>query len=378
VHYHVIESRMPGHTLRLEAASGLFSHDRVDDGTRLLLENLPASQPATVLDMGCGYGALSLPLAAAHPHARFTLVDRDLLAVHCAQRNAAALKFSNVTAHGSLGYRDVKDGPFDWVLCNVPARIGQAGVAYLMEEGATRLTPSGELRVVVIRDLCAVVEQVAAQRGWPLIHVARGPRHDIYALKPCGTPAPNHEDLYARDDVTLNVDGQPLTLHRPHDINEDPVHQRVGLPLLVECLPRKAARVLCVRAGYGAAAVVMARRGARVTVADRDLMASTFSRINARRHGFSVDTVDHVWPGQPLAQQRFDLVVGEVHPQEDVDLVNANILDTLALVAPGGQALWLMLQRAAKQAPAVGHLLAQRAPFCVWRATPTPPRARKR
>ena len=52
-----------GQKLQMQIPHDVFSTQRIDEGTLLLLEHLPSREPATVLDMGCGYGALGLPIA---------------------------------------------------------------------------------------------------------------------------------------------------------------------------------------------------------------------------------------------------------------------------------------------------------------------------
>src|SRR5206468_8100266 len=70
-----------GQTLSLDVPWDVFSSQRIDEGTLLLLKTLPEGEPRSLLDLGCGYGALGLPVAARWPKARCLLIDRDLLAV---------------------------------------------------------------------------------------------------------------------------------------------------------------------------------------------------------------------------------------------------------------------------------------------------------
>src|SRR5438105_996617 len=165
-----------GLALALDVPADVFASRAIDDGTLLLLRNLPGRAPASFLDLGCGYGALGLPVAARHPQARALLVDRDLLAVRAAAHNARALGLGNVEVRPGLGYRDLPAGaaPFDLVLCNVPARIGGRAIAYLLEAGRSLLSAAGELRVVVLRDLRQAVE-AAALEG--LLLAAEGKNH---------------------------------------------------------------------------------------------------------------------------------------------------------------------------------------------------------
>ena len=83
--------RALGLSLPLDVPADVFATRAIDAGTLLLLRNLPQRAPASVLDLGCGYGALGLPVAAKFPQASALLVDRDLLAVRAAAHNARCL-----------------------------------------------------------------------------------------------------------------------------------------------------------------------------------------------------------------------------------------------------------------------------------------------
>lgn len=336
-----IPARLLGHDFRLLAHDGLFSADRVDDGTLLLLAHLPTRPPESVLDLGCGYGALGMPVAARHPTARCRLVDRDLLAVHDASENARRHSLALVECSGSLGYRDLGPGRFDWVLCNVPARIGESAIAYMLAGGASRLTPEGEMRVVVIRDLGPVVERIASDRQLTIRREGEGSRHFVYSVAPKEVPAEDHETFYRLDSVRL----ADQTFERPHDVNEDQPHLREGIPLLIDCLPRSPTAALTWRAGYGPIPVELARRGAQVTAADRDLLALTFVRRNAAAIGLAVGI-------QPSAFAPVDrptsLFVGELYANAGDDALAEQLRSTRAALARNGQALWLSLTRTAK------------------------------
>jgi 16S rRNA (guanine1207-N2)-methyltransferase len=357
-----------GHPFQFRTAPGLFSADRVDDGTLLLLHNLPKDAPSSVLDVGCGYGALGLPVAAEHPEAACTLLDRDIRAASVCADNAAGHGLSNVNAVPGLGYRDLPpDARFDWVLCNVPARIGPAGVAHLMGEGARRLNPGGALHAVVIRDLVPVVEEAARTRGWPLRRVASGERHSVLALPPLDLPEEDALTPYARDSVTLDAPGGPITLERPHDISQDPEHLREGLPLLLDLLPRRTVDVsLCIRTGYGAVALALARAGSVAVTVDRDLLCSAFVQRNAAALGLNCSTVDSWRAEDARSYGPFDLVVldhtatGAGRPdQEEVAAVRE-------MVAEDGQLMVLGRSRALSSLRLPGALLGSRGAYGVW------------
>lgn len=379
-----VRATLLGKPLVFTTARGLFSADRVDDGTLLLLAHLPTGVPSDVLDVGCGYGALGLAIAAAHDDARITLVDRDLVAVAYAARNAEAMGLTGAHSRGGLGYRDLDaEARFDWVVCNIPARIGDAAIRYLIEQGARRLRPRGELRFVVIRDLGPVVARVAAETTLPVREIARSTRHCVFSCAPLDAEAvtrdaegDEHEALYARDEVTL--DGR--VLERPHDLGEDAAHLRDALPLLIDLLPRQGAqtRALVLRGGYGAVALALAARGAHVVAADRDLLTTTFTRRNARRHALTLTTCEIAWlPDAAEPDTRFELVVAEVSDAVGPGATRRELTGVRKRLTPGGQALWLT--RTKHVAELVGQLgehvrpprtLAARGAYTVLRDTP--------
>jgi 16S rRNA G1207 methylase RsmC len=348
--------RALGLSLPLDVPADVFSTQRIDEGTQLLLGHLPAAPPGELLEVGCGYGALGLPVAARFPQARALLLDRDLLAVAACAHNARQLGLQNAQVVPGLGYRDLPAGAsFDWVLCNVPARIGAPFIGHLLAAGQALLRPGGELRVVVIRDLEPAVEDQARDRGLhALARAVRGPRHSVYSLPAApGAPAPPLDDeaLYARDQTTLQLaPGQALSLSRPHDASEDPQHAH-GLAMLLEALPRSPPRAaLAFRCGYGALALALRARypEARVLAQERDLLDAAFARRNARALGLSgslLEVVEALFPADAARGTPCDLVVGELSSSAGEPVAALELRQAAACLAPQGQALVLATTR---------------------------------
>lgn len=327
-----------GQTLSLDVPWDVFASQGIDDGTLLLLQHLPEGEPRSVLDLGCGYGALGLPVAARWPRTRCLLVDRDLLAVAASAQNAAALGLRNVLARPGLGYRDLEGERFDWVLCNVPARIGPRAIRYLLEGGRAL---GATTRAVVIRDLCPVVEGLGLAG---LRHLARGARHDIFELAPGAAQLDREgEGIYARDETQF----MGLRLSRPHDASEDPAHQG-ALEVLADSLARAAPRrALIFRAGYGALPLYLKSRfpQSAVVAQERDLLDAAFLRRNARALGLSVEVRETLFPAQGLEPGSFGLVIGELSSAAGPGVAARELKEAADLLLPGGEALILASEK---------------------------------
>ena len=371
-----LEVHALGLKLPLDVPADVFATRAIDDGTLLLLRNLPDRAPASFLDLGCGYGALGLPVAARHPGARALLVDRDLLAVRAAAHNARSLCLGNVEVRPGLGYRGLEDARFELILCNVPARIGPRGVAYLLDAGRPLLAPGGELRAVVIRDLREQVE-AAAVPGVRLVAERRN--HVVYSAPPGPSRfALDDEAVYARDETRIEAaPGTVLTLSRPHDASEDPGHAS-ALAALLDALPRTAPRkVLCFRCGYGPLPLAVRVRwpDALVVAQDRDLLDTAFLRRNAAKLGLGGERLriaETVFPSEALPEGGAALVLGETSASAGEAVFARELLDARDALAPGGEALVLASEKQAREwrprlAASGGTVLLRRGGACVLR-----------
>ena len=218
-----------------------------------------------------------------------------------------------------------------------------------------RLNPGGEIRVVVIRDLGPLIEDLKRERGWDLIEKARGPRHVVYTLMAVAAStlaarvAPkNAQILYARD----HIEFCGFSLERPFDITGDSVRMMEALPVLLDALPRSAPkRIFNFRCAYGAMALACATRypQSRVVATDRDVLATTFARENAERlkvapERFEVrERVDFQKALAP--SEKFDLCVGELSSSAGERVAEAELAALSKALAPGGQALVLTFER---------------------------------
>jgi 16S rRNA G1207 methylase RsmC len=132
--------------LTFEADYGVFSPDRIDAGSALLIDvalGLPAVE--SVADIGTGYGALSLALAAARHAGRVVGTEADSVAAWLAERNARA---AGLELHVTLDPDPLGIERTPLTVCNVPTHLDAARSAALMAALAERARDGRLLAVV--------------------------------------------------------------------------------------------------------------------------------------------------------------------------------------------------------------------------------------
>ena len=145
-----ISFEVNGLTMNLLTDNGVFSKNRVDEGSLAFLKViLPLDLGNNILDLGCGYGTIGLTLAIAKKDARVTLADINARALNMCKRNADALNLSQrVTILQSDIYEKI-EGPYDSIVVNPPIRAGKAVTYRMYEEAKQYLIDGGSLLIVI-------------------------------------------------------------------------------------------------------------------------------------------------------------------------------------------------------------------------------------
>ena len=158
-------------------ASGVFSADRLDKGTQVLLDHVPdPSETGTFLDLGCGWGPITLALAEAAPRARVLATDVNERSLRLTARNAAAAGLDNVRvspADTLLAELRESSTPVDLIWSNPPVRIGKDALHALLLDWLSLLSDDGEAWLVVLKNLGA--DSLAAwlgDQGWDVSRMA--------------------------------------------------------------------------------------------------------------------------------------------------------------------------------------------------------------
>jgi 16S rRNA (guanine1207-N2)-methyltransferase len=171
----------------LTTDSGVFSPTQIDVGTLVLLETVPPPPSSgNLLDLGCGYGPITVALAGRSPGCTVWAVDVNARARELTRANATAAGRTNVRVAGPDEVPD--DVRFAAIWSNPPIKVGKAVLHEMLSRWLPRLTPDGVAHLVVQRHLGAdslhrwleaeglPTERLASRRGYRILAV-RPPHH---------------------------------------------------------------------------------------------------------------------------------------------------------------------------------------------------------
>lgn len=152
------EWRLDHNDFKLDIHSwpGVFAHGKLDEGTRLLLDQLSVlNVKGSVLDFGCGCGVIAACLAMLFPEIDITLTDSDAMALRSATETMDANQFE---AHvlPSSGLNDLPQR-YDLIVTNPPFHLGYRTdmnmSMQLLEPVRNFLNPRGQLLMVANRHI---------------------------------------------------------------------------------------------------------------------------------------------------------------------------------------------------------------------------------
>ncbi|MGW5672207.1 class I SAM-dependent methyltransferase [Micromonospora sp. NPDC003776] len=182
-----VEFSVAGRDYTLASAAGVFSADRLDPGTAVLLRkaDLPAGDvTGPLLDIGCGFGPITCVLATVAPAATVWAVDVNQRARDLTRANAArvgAAERVRVVAPDDVP----ADLTFAQIWSNPPIHVGKAELHAVLLRWLPRLAPDGVAWLVIARHLGGdslhrwlveqgwQVDRQASQRGFRVLRVTR-------------------------------------------------------------------------------------------------------------------------------------------------------------------------------------------------------------
>lgn len=170
---------MKGKDFSLLTNTGLFSKDKLDTGTKILLETVLEHQenPASLLDLGCGMGTLSVVLSSFWD-CEVTAIDINPRAVEYTKKNLKNKQASILQSDG------IHDGMYECIVLNPPIRAGKKVIYTLLDQCKEHC--SGNLWIVIrkshgaqslmnyLDQIGMEVERVHREKGYWILRANQG------------------------------------------------------------------------------------------------------------------------------------------------------------------------------------------------------------
>lgn len=139
-----------GERVILKTDLGVFSKDRIDFGTNVLLNSLLEKDLKTkkILDIGCGYGVVGICIGKKYRDSQIHLTDVNSRAIELAKQNQELNNLENLLIYESYIYEKI-DAKFDCIITNPPIRAGKEVVHNIVLGGFDYLNNQGCIYVVI-------------------------------------------------------------------------------------------------------------------------------------------------------------------------------------------------------------------------------------
>ena len=148
------EEPVLGKTMQFTSTWGLFSPEKLDDGSLMLLDHMEFRKADSSIDLGCGYGILGMTAARECPEGQHLLIDKDFVAIEYAKKNCFDNRLTNTEVQLSNGFRHVDPARrFDLVMSNLPAKASKEQHYLYLLDAYNAMNAGGRFYVVTINGL---------------------------------------------------------------------------------------------------------------------------------------------------------------------------------------------------------------------------------
>lgn len=147
----IIEFYFNDKKYNLYSDNGVFSKDKFDYGTRLLLDSIDISKlSGNVLDLGCGIGVVGIILGTINKNINIDMIDINERAISLVRDNLTLNKVK-ANVFSSDVYSNVNK-KYDYIITNPPIRAGKEVVRKFLLGGYDYLNVNGILYFVMRKD----------------------------------------------------------------------------------------------------------------------------------------------------------------------------------------------------------------------------------
>lgn len=155
--------------------NGVFSKDRFDYGTRVLLNSVDVDKLfGNVLDLGCGLGVVGIILGTFNKGINIDMVDINERAIDLAKNN---LVLNNVKANVFVSdiYSNI-DNKYDFIITNPPIRAGKNVIRRFLLGSYDYLKDNGILYFVMRKDhgVKSMIKELSVKFNTSIVNKDKG------------------------------------------------------------------------------------------------------------------------------------------------------------------------------------------------------------
>lgn len=155
--------------------NGVFSKDRFDYGTRVLLNSVDVDKLfGNVLDLGCGLGVVGIILGTFNKGINIDMVDINERAIDLAKNN---LVLNNVKANVFVSdiYSNI-DNKYDFIITNPPIRAGKNVIRGFLFGSYDYLKDDGILYFVMRKDhgVKSMIKELSVKFNTSIVNKDKG------------------------------------------------------------------------------------------------------------------------------------------------------------------------------------------------------------
>jgi 16S rRNA G1207 methylase RsmC len=149
------------HLFIFKTISGVFSFNKIDLGTKVLINHMfIPKEPSVLLDLGCGYGVIGIVLGYESYQSSVYLIDINKRAIWCAKENIKLNlpdQTKNVIALYGNYFEPIqsKNIKFDGIYMNPPLRQGRKAFLDLLSAVQDYLKDNGTFQFVIRKKMGA-------------------------------------------------------------------------------------------------------------------------------------------------------------------------------------------------------------------------------
>lgn len=171
----IIKFNFDNKVFSIYSDNGVFSKDRFDYGTRVLLNSVDIDKlSGNVLDLGCGLGVVGIILGTFNKGINIDMVDINERAIDLAKNN---LVLNNVKANVFVSdiYSNI-DNKYDFIITNPPIRTGKNVIRGFLLGSYDYLKDDGILYFVMRKDhgVKSMIKELSVKFNTSIVNKDKG------------------------------------------------------------------------------------------------------------------------------------------------------------------------------------------------------------